>query len=262
MTDLTTERPMKIQVIGQDFEEYPASASNILEGMMVGLTSNYARKFTLGDNFVGHAKVSCLNSGNSAGDMNVRVYKGRYRARVALPNVAITDNNRQVAVYATDSGGLSLRVGFKVGRVIRYVSSGIALVEFDTHPQICEWSETVLRADMTDNSNATGYKDLTMSIPADSQILGVIFDTKTAFIGDTSFVYQLGIAGNLDNFTAVTTTSGFTTGRRGVQAPGATDNTYLAAATSPRLTGTSASDFTNVSAGEVDVKVRYIPPSA
>lgn len=261
MSDLTSERPVRYVQPGVEYEEMPADNADLLEGMMTGVQSGgYLRKFTLGDNFHGHLIRSCLNASGADGDINGRVLKGPYRARVALPNVAITDQYRQSAVFASDSGGLSLRVGYFVGRVVRYVSSGIAVVEFYTNPIIGVLSETITLAAMTDNTNTTGYKDFVNSLPAGCQVLGCLFDIKTAFVGDTSAVIQVGVAGNLDNFTALTTVSVFTTGVRGVQAPGATDNTFMGSATAPRVTITGAADFTSISAGEVDVKIRFLMP--
>ena len=146
-----------------------------------------------------------------------------------------------------------------VARVIQYLSSGKALVEFDTSLQIHCLAETVLRADMTDGGGTSGYKDFATSIPAGCIPIGSQFDVRTAFSGDTSAVIDLGISGNTNNFTALSTVSVFTTGVRGVQTPGATDNTYLGSATVIRVTITSAADFTNVAAGEVDVRVLYVP---
>lgn len=265
MTALAAERPMKIQVIGQDWDAYPAAAVDLYEGAMIGINaSGYARAWQLGDKFVGHAKVSCLNALNAAGDMQVTVYKGRYRARVALTNVAITDAIVGSAVYALDSGTLSLRIGFKVGKVIRYISSGIAVVEFDTDPEICVLSETMLIADFTDNAGtASGYKDMVSQLPAYSQVLGWEVDTKTGFGGDTTATLNVGIAGTLGKFSAVATVSVFTAIRGGCQAPVAS-NAFLLAATTVRATITGSADFTSIAtaaAGELDLKMRYLPPS-
>lgn len=265
MTALAAERPMKIQVIGQDWDEFPADNVDIFEGAMVGIQSGgYARPWALGDKFVGHAKASCLNAANADGDLPVRVYKRRYRAKVALANVAITDAIYGSAVYALDSGTLSLRIGYKVGKVVRYVSSGIAIVEFDTDPEICVLSETMLLAGFTDNAGtATGYKDMVTPLPAYAQVIGWEVDTKTGFGGDTSAVLQVGIAGTLAKFSAVTTVSVYTAIRGGCQSPVASNN-FLLAATTVRATITGGADFTTIvtaAAGELDLKMRYLPPS-
>jgi hypothetical protein len=256
---------MRVQTIGQDWEEYPAAAADLHEGAMLGINSSgYAAAWVLGMRFIGHAKVSCLNAANSAGDLYVRVYRGKYRARVALTNVAITDAIYGSAVYALDSGTLSLRIGFEVGKVVRYISSGIAVVEFDTNPAICVLSETMLIADFTDNAGtATGFKDMATQLPAYSQVLGWETDTKTGFGGDTSAVIQVGIAGTLAKFSAVTTVSVYTAIRGGCQSPVASNN-FLLAATTVRATITGAADFTTIAtaaAGELDLKMRYLPPS-
>ncbi len=240
---------------------FPQAATNIYQGMAVGLNSSgYAIAWALGLPFIGHATRSSDNSAGAAGDKKIEVMRGMYLLEVSLANVTITDAYRQAAVFMADNGsGLSLRAGQMVGHVVQYLSSGKALVLFNTFLTIHCLAETVTKAAMTDVTT-TGTWDFLTSIPAGSQVIGCEFDVRTAFAGDTSAVIQVGIAGNLDNFTALTTVSVFTTGVKGVQAPGATDNTFLAAATAPRVTITSAADFTNTSAGgEVDVKVLYIP---
>lgn len=263
MTALAASRTSKVQIIGQDWDEQPAAAADLYEDAMLGINSSgYARAFTLGDDFLGHCKRECLNAAGAAGDLLVRHYKGRYRARVAVANVAITDAYRKSAVYAQDSGTLSLRTGLRVGSVIRYVSSGIAIVEFDTLPDIGVLSETILFSAMTDNTNTTGYKDFATTLPAGAQVLGWEADVKTGFTGDTTAVLQVGVSGNLDRFSALTTASCLAAGRVGSQAPGATDNTYLTAATTVRVTVTGGADFTSISAGEMDVKVLFTRPLA
>lgn len=261
MTALAFPTPIRVQTIGQDWEEYPAAAADLYEGAMIGINSSgYARAFVLGDKFVGHAKADCLNSAGAAGDMLVRVYKGPYRARVAVPNVAITDALRGSAVYAIDSGTLSLRIGFKVGRVIRYYSSGIAVVEFDTDPTECVLSETILFSAMTDNSNTTGYKDFATALPLGSQVLGWEADVKTGFTGDTTATVQVGVSGAVGRFSALTTSSCLAAGRVGSQVPGATSNAFVSPAIAARVTVTGGADFTSIAAGEMDIKIRYLPP--
>lgn len=262
MTALGNERPMKIQVIGQDWDAYPAAAVDLYEGAMIGINaSGYARAWVLGDKFVGHAKVSCLNASGAAGDQQVFVYKGRYRAKVAVPNVAITDAIVGATVYALDSGTLSLRIGFKVGKVIRYISSGIAVVEFDTDPEICVLSETMLFSGFTDGGSTSGYKDMVTLLPAYAQVLGWEADVKTGFTGDTTAVLNVGVSGTVGRFSAVATASVLAAGRVGCQAPVAS-NTFLTAAIAARATITGGADFTSIAAGELDLKMRYIPPSA
>lgn len=259
MSALTKPTPF-VPALG-NLRDFQQAAVNILQGGIVGRdpATGYAKKWILGYPFEGHAMRSSDNSLGAAGDKRIEVLQGRYLGEISLPNVTITDASRQAAVFAQDDGTYSLRSGQMVARVIQYVSSGKALVEFDTSLQIHCLAETILRADMTDGGGTSGYKDFATSIPAGSLVIGNQFDVRTAFVGDTSAVIDVGISGNTNNFTALSTVSVFTTGVRGVQGPGATDNTYLGSATAPRVTITSDSDFTNVSAGEVDVRILYLP---
>lgn len=263
MTALAATRPLRVQTTNQDWEEYPAAAADLYEGAMLGINSSgYARAWVLGDTFVGHAKTDCLNAAGAAGDKLVRVYKGRYRARVALPNVAITDAIFGSNVYALDSGTLSLRIGFLVGKVVRYISSGIAVVEFNTAPEICVLSETMLASAFTDGGAASGYKDMVTALPAYAQVIGWEVDVKAGFSGNVSATIQVGVAGTVDKFSAVTTVSVFTAIRGGCQSP-VSSNNFLLAATTVRATVTGATDFTPIltSGGELDLKMRYLPPS-
>lgn len=260
MTALAKATP--IVEAGGNLDNLKMGAVKIWEGSMVGLvrSTGYARGFTLGDAFRGHTKRTVDNSAGSAGDKRIETKRGRYVLEVALSGVAITDGSRRAPVFATDSGGLSLRAGQLVGFVLQYVSSGVALVEFDTELMIHCLSETMLIGGFTDNAGtATGYKDFATALPAGAQVIGWQVDVRTGFTGDTTAVVQIGVSGNLDRFSALTTVSVLAAAVLGAQAPAATDNTYLSADTTVRVTVTGSADFTSISAGEMDVKILYIP---
>lgn len=259
MTALAKAVPI-VEALG-DLDNLPMGAVKIWEGSMVGIvrSTGYARGFTLGDCFRGHTKRTMDNSAGSAGDKRIETKRGRYVLQVALSGVTITDGSRRAPVFATDSGGLSLRAGQLVGFVLQYISSGVALVEFDTELAVHCLAETMLIGGFTDNTNTTGYKDFATALPEGAQVLGWQVDVRTGFTGDTTAVVQVGVAGNLDRFSALTTVSVLAANVLGAQAPAATDNTYLDADTTVRVTVTGGADFTSIVAGEMDVRMLYIP---
>lgn len=116
-----------------DIDEYPAIASDIIyEGAAVGENgSGYSRPLVAADPFQGFALEQCDNSTGSAGDKRVKV---RTKGCITLPisALAITANDRP-AVYASDDNTFTLTASGNslIGYVRRWVSTGIAVVEFD-----------------------------------------------------------------------------------------------------------------------------------
>jgi len=116
-----------------DIEEYPAIAADIIyQGSAVGENgSGYSRPLVAGDVFQGFALEQCDNSAGSAGDKRVKV---RSRGRIVLPiaSIAITANDRP-PVYASDDDTFTLTASTNslIGYVSRWVSTGVAVVEFD-----------------------------------------------------------------------------------------------------------------------------------
>jgi hypothetical protein len=123
-------------------------------------------------------------------------------------------------------------------------------------------TKAVTVATMTDNTNTTGYIDFaTGAIPALSLVLGWKFVASGAFKGDTSAVVQVGIAGNLDLYSATTSGSVFAAATVGSVVKTTGVFFQLAAAT-PRITITTASDFTSIvtdATGAGTCTMFYIP---
>jgi len=118
-------------------------------------------------------------------------------------------------------------------------------------------SQYLALADFTDNTNATGYADFDSQLPAGALVLGWKAEVHAGFAGDTTAVVQVGIAGALDDFSAVTT--------RSVLAPGTVGSitkvgsgAYINAAVTPRVTVTGGADFTSINAGAMTVTLFYI----
>jgi hypothetical protein len=115
-------------------QEYPVVASDIIyEGSAVGEETNgHARPLQAGDVFLGFAESKADNSAGAAAAKTVRV---RMRGQVQLPvagATAVTANDRPL-VYASDDDTFTLTASTNsiIGRVSRWVSSGVAVVEFD-----------------------------------------------------------------------------------------------------------------------------------
>lgn len=118
-------------------------------------------------------------------------------------------------------------------------------------------TETVTRAACTDNTDATGYKDFANTVPAGMVIYGSRNACSVAWIGDTSCVWQAGVSGALSRYSADTAGSCFTAITTASLATAATGADGVAAAVTPRITFTSAADFTNVSAGTSAITIFY-----
>jgi len=116
-----------------DREEYPMIASDIIyEGAAVGENgSGYSRPLVAGDPFQGFAESKADNSDGAAGIVNVRV-RTKGKVELSISSVAITANDRP-AVYASDDNTFTLTStdNSLIGYVSRWVSSGVAIVEFD-----------------------------------------------------------------------------------------------------------------------------------
>jgi len=112
-----------------------------------------------------------------------------------------------------------------------------------------------------DVGNTTGYKDFAAQLPAGAIPLGWKATVTGAFKGDTSAVVQVGIAGDLDRFSADTAGSVFAAGTVGSLALAADGSKSIAAAVTPRVTVTTASDFSTCktdATGVMTVELYYI----
>ena len=107
-----------------------AATTKIYQGSAVGdNAAGYARALVAGDPFRGFAVKQADNTTGAAGDINVNVYH-EGQIQLAVTSLAITDVGKYV--YASDDNTFSLTesTGTYIGRVKRYVSSGVGIVEF------------------------------------------------------------------------------------------------------------------------------------
>ena len=116
-----------------DRNEFGVKASTkIYEGAAVGIevATGYARPLVAGDVFVGFALCKADNSAVATnGAINVQVID-EGKVELAVGSLAITDLGK--SVYASDDATFTLTMSTNslVGRVVRYVSSGVGVVEF------------------------------------------------------------------------------------------------------------------------------------
>ncbi len=134
MTTLATDKPRAYQQ--GDIEEYPVVASDIIyEGAAVGENgSGYARPLVAADKFLGFATEKVDNSAGAAGDKRVRVL-ARGRAQLPVTGAVLASNDRAL-VYASDDDTFTQTAAGNslIGSVSRFVSTGVAVVEFEAAP--------------------------------------------------------------------------------------------------------------------------------
>ncbi len=132
MTTLAANKPRAYEL--GTIQEYPVVANDIVyEGAAVGENgAGFARPLVAGDPFLGFAETIVDNSAGVAGQKTVRVKRlGQVQIPVTGAN-AITAND-QPLVYASDDDTFTLTAGANspIGRVSRWVESGVCVVAFD-----------------------------------------------------------------------------------------------------------------------------------
>lgn len=140
MTQSTKNVQQVFEVQGDEVhEDLPVKAAAVLyEGDAVGDSSGYMRQLTTADKFAGFALRKADNSAVGAldGDQSVRVrQRGHILLAVAAGGVlANSVADRNATVYATDGATFTGSNGggaIAVGKIERYVSSGMYLVDFE-----------------------------------------------------------------------------------------------------------------------------------
>ncbi|MBW2094213.1 MAG: hypothetical protein JRI80_04925 [Deltaproteobacteria bacterium] len=116
-------------------------------------------------------------------------------------------------------------------------------------------SQTLAIADFTDNEDATGYIDFDSDLPANTIVIGWKAVISEGFSGDTTAVMQVGVSGDLNKYSAITTVSCLAAATVG--ALGNVDTALATTAKTPRVTVTGGSDFGNISAGSMVVSLYY-----
>jgi hypothetical protein len=162
MTTLAVNSPRAFEIGTRN--AFPVIASDIIyEGAAVGLVAatGHARPLTAVDKFAGFAEATADNAAGAAAALDVRVVESG-KIQLTVTGVVITDIGQPV--YATDDNTFTMLPvgGAFVGRVHRFVSSGVAVVLFDAVDMVDPWAaytvrETVagaLTLDIEDNGKA------------------------------------------------------------------------------------------------------------
>lgn len=123
---------------------------------------------------------------------------------------------------------------------------------------IVKLTETVGYASFTDGGAAVGTYDLAVgTIPAGATFLYAAVTAVTGFAGDTSAALTIGDGTDVDRYNT-STVDVFSTAANGVAAGSPSGVLYHDAAKTPKLTITTASDWTSVSAGSLTVELYYL----
>ena len=106
-----------------------AAGVHIFQGMLLGLSSGYARPFQAGDKVLGFAKDEVDNSNGQAGDKKVDV---KARGKVCLEIASLEQTSIGSDVVATDDDTFALGSdGDYFGKVLRLEDAAHAIVAFD-----------------------------------------------------------------------------------------------------------------------------------
>jgi len=119
-------------------------------------------------------------------------------------------------------------------------------------------SQDLFIADFTDGASTSGYIDIDVDLPANAIVVGWKAVVSGAFAGDTTAVISVGISGDTDKYSGVTTASCFTAATVG--AMGNTDSAMVTAAQTVRVTVTGGADFTSIvtdAGGAMKVSLYY-----
>lgn len=130
MTTLAADAPRAI-VVGEHNHIGVIAADIIYEGAAVGDNgAGYARPLSGGDRFLGFARERADNSAGAAGAINVETLR-KGVVSLSVSGAVITDVGHPV--YASDDNTFSFikTSGSYIGRVKRFVSSGVVAVAFD-----------------------------------------------------------------------------------------------------------------------------------
>ena len=131
MATLATDKQRPYEL--GDLNSLPMVATDIIyEGAAVGIAaaSGNARPLNAGDAFAGFCIQNADNATGSAGDVRVQV-KTHGEVQLPVTNVAATDIGKPVYASDDDTFVLTATGNSYIGKVKRFVSTGVAVVAFD-----------------------------------------------------------------------------------------------------------------------------------
>lgn len=151
-----------------------------------------------------------------------------------------------------------------VGSMYTYRGTGITICytkvsdsddDADWVGEGCIYDLDILYTDFTDNEDATGEYSLAVDIPAGAYVTHAVVRNVTGFAGNTSATLTIGDGTDVDRYNTGTPSVFATAAVVAMGNPSGTEDN--AAAVTPVLTVTGASDFTSVSAGALDVYIHF-----
>lgn len=163
MATLATDKQRPYEL--GDLNSLPMVATDIIyEGAAVGIVaaSGNARPLNAGDAFAGFCIQNADNATGAAGAVLVQV-KTHGEVQLPVTNVAATDIGKPVYASDDDTFVLTATSNSYIGKVKRFVSTGVAVVAFDVR-------RGGLVAPITDNT--TGTADGTLEAMADLATTG------------------------------------------------------------------------------------------
>lgn len=131
MATLATDKQRPYEL--GDLNSLPMVATDIIyEGAAVGIeaASGNARPLNAGDAFAGFCIQNADNATGSAGDVRVQV-KTHGEVQLPVTNVAAADIGKPVYASDDDTFVLTATSNSYIGKVKRFVSTGVAVVAFD-----------------------------------------------------------------------------------------------------------------------------------
>jgi len=161
MATLATDKQRPYEL--GDLNSLPMVATDIIyEGAAVGIeaASGNARPLNAGDAFAGFCIQNADNATGSAGDVRVQV-KTHGEVQLPVTNVAITDIGKPVYASDDDTFVLTATGNSYIGKVKRFVSTGVAVVAFDVR------SGGAVTA-LTDNTGGAAVETLAAMVNTDA----------------------------------------------------------------------------------------------
>ena len=145
-------------------------------------------------------------------------------------------------------------------RAMQNASVGTLLASLetgDTTGNLRRITESVSFDDFTDGGAAVGTFDLTNKIPAGATVLSAAVTALVGFTGNVSATLTIGDGTDVDRYNTGTP-SVYTTSATGIAVGIPSGVVYHTAEKTVKLTVTSSSDFTAVTAGSMTVQITYL----
>lgn len=149
MTTLAANKPRAYEL--GERNHLPVIASDIIyEGAAVGVVdaSGHAQPLAAANSFAGFATTKADNSAGTAAAINVEVVKSG-QIELTVSGAVITDVGQPVYASDDDTFTFNPADGAFVGMVKRYVSSGVAVIEFNAGVMKDPWAHKTTRETLT-----------------------------------------------------------------------------------------------------------------